>query len=183
MKEAGSAATSPHARGAVRPPGVAPPRSGPAACTLGARLAGGPLTVTSSDFTASSLPASSTDRYSTVCRPGSEIANGPVYALHSPPSIRYSVRSTPEPSSDAASVTRTDPSGCSSASAVVTGAVVSSSPVPLRSAGTNRPPAVSNVRPFTYSAANGNVPPPGGVVELGNVIDSSVWVDPIGTTA
>ena len=58
------------------------------------------------DFVASTLPALSVERYSTVCWPSAEtvkaVANGlapPVLALRtqSPPSTRYSVAPTPLP--------------------------------------------------------------------------------------
>ena len=86
----------------------------------------GASTTTSMLWAVSSLPATSVERYSTVCVPGSPMVKGAVYAVQSPASIRYSVDSTPDPpvSSVAVSVTCT-PSSTTAWVAVVTGAVSS----------------------------------------------------------
>src|SRR6478735_1321973 len=64
--------------------------------------AGGPSTVNVRDCSSSTLPASSVERYPTVCSP-SGTSTAPSYVVQAPPLMRYSVDATPEPSSSAAS--------------------------------------------------------------------------------
>ena len=62
--------------------------------------------------TAPTLPATSVARCSSVCGPAAVTVTGAVYAVHAPPSSRYSTPPRPEPpaGSAPASVTVTGPS-------------------------------------------------------------------------
>src|SRR5690348_16133170 len=83
----------------------------------------GPAIMNDFEPTAETLPAASVPRYSSVCSPAAVTTTGVVYAVHAPPSRRYSSATVPGDSSVPVSVTVTGPVPVTAASTV--GGVVS----------------------------------------------------------